>query len=85
MKRLITLSILLIFGISYADTRSPDINGDGIVDSVDYGLFVVTFETTEGDSEYKPECDLNGDGIINIADLFIILDALGGGGVVVVE
>ena len=46
-----------------------DINGDQIVNGVDFGLIKNAFGTQVGDTNYLSYLDLNGDGVINGFDL----------------
>jgi hypothetical protein len=42
-----------------------DINGDQIVNGLDFGLFRNSFGTQAGDANYSSDFDFNGDGVIN--------------------
>ncbi len=53
------------------DIRSPDVNGDGIVNMRDIGAVVNKFNAKEGDERYEPQCDLDADGTINMRDVGI--------------
>jgi hypothetical protein len=53
------------------DIKSPDVNGDGLVNMRDIGLVARNFNAKEGDERYSPECDLNSDGIVNMRDVNI--------------
>jgi len=46
---------------------SPDLNEDGVVDSIDHGILLKAWGTK------SPAFDLNGDGIVNAQDLAILL------------
>jgi hypothetical protein len=61
--------------IGYIDTKSPDINGDGLVDIKDAALIGVAWMATVDSPRYDVRCDLNGDGIINIEDVTIFSNA----------
>lgn len=58
-------------------SRSPDLNGDGVVNGTDLGLMLSNFRASVG-SNSAP--DLNYDGSINGADLAILLGAWGTSG-----
>jgi len=45
-----------------------DVNGDGIIDTVDFGVFRQAFGGTYGDSKYNPSADFNQDGYVDTAD-----------------
>lgn len=45
-----------------------DINGDGYIDIEDLALIDQAFNSTVGDPNYNPACDLNGDDHINMVD-----------------
>lgn len=51
--------------------KTPDLNGDGVVNIADIMLLAQGFNSAVGDSRYKQEYDLNSDGAINIADVMI--------------
>jgi cysteine-rich repeat protein len=46
---------------------SPDINGDGKTNLVDFSIFLLSWNTTD------PRADFNGDGAVNLADFSIML------------
>jgi len=58
-------------------SRSPDLNGDGVVNGTDLGLMMSNFRAYVG-SNSAP--DLNYDGSINGADLAILLGSWGTSG-----
>jgi len=49
-----------------------DLNKDGVVDSVDLGIFSWAFGSTPNDSRWNPNADLNNDAIIDSSDLTIL-------------
>jgi hypothetical protein len=51
---------------------SPDINGDGIVNSADLGFIIAAWNQTGANA-----ADLNLDGIVNSADLGLLISAWG--------
>ena len=51
---------------------TPHINGDGVVNLADVGLFVSLFFL----GTYQPRIDLNCDGVVNLADVSIFAAAL---------
>jgi len=56
-------------GDNYGNACDADFNDDGIVNSLDIGLFKTMFMNA-GDSE----ADINGDGIVNSLDLGLFKD-----------
>jgi len=56
-----------------SDIRSPDVNGDGVVNMRDATEMVLVFNAKEGDGRYKPECDVDGDGAITMRDIVIAI------------
>ena len=46
-----------------------DINGDGVVNCLDFNLVYASFGIPKGQSGYNPAADLNNDGVVNIQDL----------------
>lgn len=55
-----------------AEYKSPDFNGDRVINMSDVVLLAKAFNTTLGDSKYKAEYDLNSDNAINMKDVVII-------------
>ena len=51
---------------------SPDLDGDGVVDSADLGLLMAAWNEVGGNP-----ADLNQDGIVNAVDLGILIAAWG--------
>jgi peptide/nickel transport system substrate-binding protein len=47
-----------------------DVNADGIVDIADIYSIALSYGTTIGTPQYKPNLDINDDGIIDIADIY---------------
>lgn len=54
---------------------SGDCNGDGNVDRADAAIAKDAVGTVSGDSGFIPEADVDGDGVITVADLTAILNA----------
>jgi hypothetical protein len=52
--------------------KSPDINGDGVVNLRDLTFLCRAWETRAGESNYNYACDLNNDGVIDLRDLSIL-------------
>jgi len=50
------------------DPRPGDLNGDGVVDRLDFQVFVDAFGTAQGDAGFDPSLDLDGDGAITLVD-----------------
>lgn len=69
-------AILLAGSIQFtsmaATYKSPDLNGDGVVNIADVMLLASVFNTAPGNGNYKTEYDLNSDNAINISDVMII-------------
>lgn len=53
--------------------KSPDINGDGIVNSLDSALLAKAWMSMAGESNYDYRCDLYNDGIVNIKDMALLV------------
>lgn len=49
-----------------------DLNGDGVVNILDFSLLSTAFNCAMGDACYNPAYDLNCDGVINILDFSIL-------------
>ena len=54
--------------------KSPDIYGDGVVNSRDLALLCAAWMTVAGQPQYDYRCDFLNDGIINSADLAILAE-----------
>jgi hypothetical protein len=52
------------------ETIKGDVNGDFKVDIYDIFEFAKAYNTEPGDPRWKPNCDLDNDGLINVRDLF---------------
>jgi hypothetical protein len=52
--------------------KSPDINGDGVINISDVLLIATAFNSAKGDARYIEKCDLNNDNAVNIADVFLV-------------
>jgi hypothetical protein len=53
------------------DPLPGDLNGDGVVDRLDFQIFVDAFGTVQGDAGFNPALDLDGDGVITLVDFQI--------------
>ncbi len=56
---------------------SPDFNGDGQVDFLDFLLFAQNFGASQGDANYSPGLDLDSDGSVGFTDFIIFAQAFG--------
>lgn len=54
--------------VKAADPSPADLDGDGDVDGVDFGLFLAARGHSEGDPAYNPAADLDGDGTVTFVD-----------------
>lgn len=51
--------------------------GDGIINSLDFALFALAWQSTDIDGNWDPACDIappGGNGIVNINDLIVLLE-----------
>lgn len=55
-------------------THSPDIDGNGVVSTGDWGLLLGAWNTLPGDDAWNEDCDINGDGYIDGNDLVWLVD-----------
>ena len=56
---------------------TPDFNGDGTIDFVDFLLFSTQFGLSRDDEEYEAQYDLDGDGTISFGDFLIFVEDFG--------
>lgn len=78
-KTIITYVDNVIISQTYIGPRkTPDINGDGVLNIRDAALIALAWQSTSGDDRYDWRCDLNSDGKINIGDASIFVLALSG-------
>lgn len=62
-----------LFKADYVRVGIPgDINGDGVVDSIDLGTLGLAWGYVQGYPNYIPEADINGDGSVDSTDLGIM-------------
>lgn len=66
------LTVGFIYSTSMAANKSPDLNGDRVVNMKDVVLLSKAFNTTPANTTYKAEYDLNSDKAINMKDVVII-------------
>jgi hypothetical protein len=57
--------------------KSPDINGDGVVNGLDLAIFSKAWGTIAGQPNYDYRCDFYNDGVVNVEDLVILAGAWG--------
>ena len=50
------------------DVLAPDINGDGLVNALDFSVLASSFNSGEGDAGFDPRADLNDDGVVSATD-----------------
>lgn len=60
-------SVAFAVGAGVGGGASPDINGDGKVNLVDFSIFLLSWNTSDA------RADFNGDGSVNLADFSIML------------
>ena len=68
-KAILCFSLLTGSALSAATQMVGDVNGDGVVNCVDFNVVYASFGQSKGQPGYNPAADLNGDGIVNIQDL----------------
>jgi hypothetical protein len=80
VKSVVTTFVLLIaagtmaVSAQAADGCGIDLNGDGVVDSVDGEILKAALGTQEGDSDFVAAADVDGDGVISVGDANVFLD-----------
>jgi hypothetical protein len=57
--------------------KMGDVNWDGVIDQTDTNLMQAAWQSTPSSPNWNPDCDLNGDGIVNAADLAILASHYG--------
>lgn len=57
--------------ITVGKQEMGDLNGDGVVDYRDLGIFAGVYGTSSEQTTFNEKADLNGDGLINYVDLAI--------------
>jgi hypothetical protein len=55
-----------------ADMKSPDLNGDKVINMSDVILIATVFGSVSGDGKYVSSYDINSDGAINMSDVIIV-------------
>jgi len=58
-------------------SRNPDVDGDGTVDIIDFGMLAIRFGATTGSTNYMPAVDLSDHGTIDIIDAGIMATDFG--------
>jgi ABC-type oligopeptide transport system substrate-binding subunit len=58
-------------------SRTPDLNGDGVVDILDITLAAAAFGAVRGDERWNPIADINADNTVDIIDIAILAKAFG--------
>lgn len=54
-----------------------DVNGDGVVDFVDFSAALAAYGACDGDPAYNPDADLDGNGCVDFADFSAVLSNYG--------
>lgn len=78
MHRLLSILCALAFILAAPAAwagGSGDCDGDGDVDRADAELARDAVGSTEGDANFNAEADVDGDGVVSLADLTAILNA----------
>ena len=68
---------LIVIRQAPSQTRSADLDGDGMVAFSDFLLFAAAFGTSEGGPGYSAAADLDGDGTVAFSDFLIFASAFG--------
>lgn len=66
-----------MFGIPQPEPCYGDINGDGVIDSIDLGELLAAYGTCEGDPYYDAAVDLDQSGCVGFSDMVILLGIYG--------
>ena len=81
MKALNYAVVLLLGLVSFAveaqTLKSPDFNGDGVVNVADILLFADVWGTSAGDEKFNARFDLDGDGVIGSGDYALLIGRFG--------
>ena len=67
-------SLETTFRVSTLSFPKTDLNGDGVVNTADWSIFVFRWES--GDPLLQSSIDFNGDGKVDVSDLSILLNAM---------
>jgi hypothetical protein len=54
-----------------------DLDGDGVRNVTDFGLFADAYGSSLGDANYNPDADLDGDGSVNVTDFSLFAAVFG--------
>ena len=57
--------------------KSPDINGDGVVNILDVNIFVKSWGARACEPNYNYRCDFSNNGVVNVNDLGMLTAAWG--------
>ena len=72
--KIVALIVFCFAGQVSADSHTdPDFNDDGIVNLLDYSLFVRQWDTRAGEENWDAKFDLHSDGVINLLDYSIFV------------
>ncbi len=71
------IQALIVIRQAPSQTRSADLDGDGMVAFSDFLLFAAAFGTSEGGPGYNAAADLDGDGTVAFSDFLIFANAFG--------
>lgn len=73
-----TCQVSFLFGnVLCFMSKTPDLNGNGVVDIIDVSIVFIAFGSSAGSVTYNPAADLDGDGTISITDAGIIVADFG--------
>ena len=61
-----------VFNPAIFDPCTEDLNKNGMVDIIDALTASVSYGTASGDSNYNPDADVDGSGVVNLFDLSAI-------------
>jgi hypothetical protein len=63
--------------IDVAWHKMGDVDWDGVIDQVDIDMLTAAYGSQAGDSNWNPDCDLNGDGKVDLKDMGIASKNIG--------
>ena len=70
------------YEISEAANFPGDVNGDGVVNILDFQLLSNSFGKSHGQTGYDARCDFNGDNSVNVLDFQVLSNNFGKSGTV---
>ncbi|WP_340077503.1 malectin domain-containing carbohydrate-binding protein [Leptobacterium sp. I13] len=72
LTQIIDITVNSNTSIPVGEFKGGDVNGDNVINALDFSLLVASFNKSSGEAGYNANADINGDGVVSALDFSIL-------------